>query len=289
VGLAVRALGELKRRLRPAVFAQLRLVLAGGYDVRVGENVGYYEELKQLAVVEGLAPSVDAFKPPLPGSAPVVPAPAAGGGAPGFAQVESCGPLTFVRSFSDEQKRALLAAAAAVVYTPTGEHFGIVPLECMAAYRPVVAVASAGPLESVVDGETGFLCAPTAEVRTRAAWAAVACLCVVVGGLALLARFRLLTRSPLSLVYCCHSLTQAFADALEKLVVAPQRALEMGRAGRAHVSAKFSRAAFGTQLNALVVGLASGAVVGSGSGAGVAGDGAAEGRPSQRRSARRRL
>ena len=41
---------------------------------------------------------------------------------------------------------------------------GIVPLECMAAARPVVAVASGGPLETVVHEETGFLCEPTPEV-----------------------------------------------------------------------------------------------------------------------------
>jgi glycogen synthase len=66
-----------------------------------------------------------------------------------------------VPSFSDQERLLLLAACNAVVYTPQNEHFGIVPLEAMAAARPVVACSSGGPLESVVDGETGFLCDPT--------------------------------------------------------------------------------------------------------------------------------
>lgn len=48
-----------------------------------------------------------------------------------------------------------------MLYTPQREHFGIVPLEAMAAGRPIIAVNSGGPMESVRDGETGFLCRPT--------------------------------------------------------------------------------------------------------------------------------
>ena len=66
--------------------------------------------------------------------------------------------ITFIRSFSDGQKGVLLGAAHAIAYTPPNEHFGIVPLECMASGRPVVCDASGGPLESVVGGETGWLC-----------------------------------------------------------------------------------------------------------------------------------
>ena len=82
-----------------------------------------------------------------------------------YPQVECFGPVTFVRSFSDAQKRYLLESCTAVVYTPSNEHFGIVPIEAMAACRPVVAVSSGGPLESVVDGETGFLRVAEPEVR----------------------------------------------------------------------------------------------------------------------------
>lgn len=41
------------------------------------------------------------------------------------------------------------------------EHFGIVPLEAMAAHKPVVACRSGGPVESIQHGRTGYLCEPT--------------------------------------------------------------------------------------------------------------------------------
>lgn len=41
------------------------------------------------------------------------------------------------------------------------EHFGIVPLEAMAAQKPVIACNSGGPVETIKNGETGFLCDPT--------------------------------------------------------------------------------------------------------------------------------
>ncbi len=47
-----------------------------------------------------------------------------------------------------------------MLYTPQNEHFGIVPIEAMAAGRPVVACSSGGPLESVVEGVTGLLRKP---------------------------------------------------------------------------------------------------------------------------------
>ena len=41
--------------------------------------------------------------------------------------------MMLIQSFTDAERGALLAAACAVVYTPMNEHFGIVPLEAMAA------------------------------------------------------------------------------------------------------------------------------------------------------------
>lgn len=68
--------------------------------------------------------------------------------------------VRFVRSFTTPQRTALLAACVAVLYTPPAEHFGIVPLEAMAASRPVIACNQAGPLETIVHGVTGLLCRP---------------------------------------------------------------------------------------------------------------------------------
>jgi len=105
-----------------------RLIIAGGYDARLAENVQHLRELGHHAADVGVRDRV-----------------------------------TFVPSFTDEQRAALLAGCVAVLYTPMGEHFGIVPLEAMAAARPVVACNSGGPLESVVNGETGFLKKPLPE------------------------------------------------------------------------------------------------------------------------------
>ncbi|CAF1914259.1 unnamed protein product, partial [Brassica napus] len=43
------------------------------------------------------------------------------------------------------------------------EHFGIVPLEAMVAYKPVIACNSGGPMETVKNGVTGYLCEATPE------------------------------------------------------------------------------------------------------------------------------
>ncbi|HEV8615451.1 MAG TPA: glycosyltransferase [Methylomirabilota bacterium] len=128
LGLAVDALAHLRPRLSPPDVARVRLVLAGHYDERLAE---------QRAVMDGLR-----------------------------ARVERHGVrdhVTFVISPSDRERRALLARCRCVVYTPAAEHFGIVPLEAMAAARPVIAVGHGGPTETIVDGVTGVLCPPTAE------------------------------------------------------------------------------------------------------------------------------
>ena len=65
-----------------------------------------------------------------------------------------------LKSCSNEVKVNFLRRSTALLYTPSNEHFGIVPLESMFLECPVVAVNSGGPLETVVDGETGFLCDP---------------------------------------------------------------------------------------------------------------------------------
>ena len=168
IGLAIRAFAALVHSKGSAAGAHL--VIAGGYDLRLPENVEHYEELKDLARREGLlgdgAASADMTR--LVSSWPSPVGPSAAGQSARSAIVESFSRVTFIRSFSDAEKSALLAASSAVVYTPANEHFGIVPLECMASCRPVIAVASGGPLESVLDGETGHLCQPTPEVSARA-------------------------------------------------------------------------------------------------------------------------
>jgi len=126
IGLAIRALASLRDDImgeKQFRAHKVHLIIAGGYDERVAENVEHYKELVSLAKSKGL---------------------------------HDC--VTFVRSFTDEEKSSLLRDCVAVLYTPNNEHFGIVPLECMSAGRPVIAVNSGGPTETVMNDQTGYLC-----------------------------------------------------------------------------------------------------------------------------------
>ncbi|CAN6176941.1 unnamed protein product [Urochloa humidicola] len=109
------------------------LTVAGGYDMRLKENVEYLEELKRLAETEGVS-----------------------------------GQVKFVTSCSTSERNELLSNCLCVLYTPKDEHFGIVPLEAMAAHKPVIACNSGGPVETVVNEVTGFLCDPSPTEFSKA-------------------------------------------------------------------------------------------------------------------------
>ncbi|KAI8825741.1 alpha-1,3/1,6-mannosyltransferase ALG2 [Fimicolochytrium jonesii] len=135
IELAIHAFHALRSK-EDAQFESLRLVIAGGYDSRVTENVEYLTELSSLA--QGLNLSTHTYSTEarnIPPSTQVV----------------------FLPSFTESQRTHLLATSQVLLYTPSNEHFGIVPLEAMYASLPVIAVNSGGPLETVVEGVTGFL------------------------------------------------------------------------------------------------------------------------------------
>jgi alpha-1,3/alpha-1,6-mannosyltransferase len=104
------------------------LIVAGGYDTKNVENVEYRGELQTIVDTTQLQDVV-----------------------------------TFKCDISDVERAQLFQTALGVVYTPDKEHFGIVPLEAMYAGTPVLAVNSGGPMETVVDGVTGFLRLPTPQ------------------------------------------------------------------------------------------------------------------------------
>jgi alpha-1,3/alpha-1,6-mannosyltransferase len=72
------------------------------------------------------------------------------------------GRVRFLPSITDKRRNELLNECQCLLYTPSNEHFGIVPLEAALASKPVIACKSGGPLETVVDGRTGFLREPDA-------------------------------------------------------------------------------------------------------------------------------
>lgn len=67
------------------------------------------------------------------------------------------GDYQFIRDLSNLDKVYLLQKTDVNLYTPIGEHFGIVPLEAMSCGTAVIAMASGGPLETVRDQNTGLL------------------------------------------------------------------------------------------------------------------------------------
>lgn len=149
IGLAIRAFASIPPDERQGV----RLVLAGGYDLRVAENVEYHRELQSLANECDLAHDTinNADNPTARRPA------------------DTAAPVLFLLSVPNDLKIALLRAASLLVYTPANEHFGIVPLEAMLARVPVLAANTGGPVETVVEGETGWLRDPYEPL----AWSAV--------------------------------------------------------------------------------------------------------------------
>lgn len=129
VALAVKAFsGALKSTNIPQ---DARLVIAGGFDERVANCVHTLRYLQRLCDTEGLSHSTDS----------------------------QTSQVLFLMNISETQKLALLKSehTKALLYTPSYEHLGIVPLEAMACGLPVLAVNNGGPQETIIDGQTGLL------------------------------------------------------------------------------------------------------------------------------------
>ncbi|CAH2054679.1 unnamed protein product, partial [Iphiclides podalirius] len=107
--------------------------MAGGFDPINLENMEHYIELTDLA-----------------------------------AELDIEDKITFMKSPKDTEKVSLLYHCKALIYTPSNEHFGIVPLEAMYYKKPVIAVNSGGPTETIVNDVTGYLCEANSEAFARA-------------------------------------------------------------------------------------------------------------------------
>lgn len=207
IELALEALSLLSPQMQTQTQKQSRvtLVIAGGYDTCVRENVDYLAELKSKATMLGLKWSYpvddnDEVQSPTPD-------------------------VIFRVSIDAKERDALLKYSTALLYTPENEHFGIVPLEAMRAGTPVIAVNSGGPTETVVSGETGFLCQQTPQAFCSA-------------------MSSLLGRENSAIHY---------QDACTPtLFCRSEASVKMGLCGKQHVQAKFSLEAMKTILKARI-------------------------------------
>ncbi|CCK70862.1 GDP-Man:Man(1)GlcNAc(2)-PP-dolichol alpha-1,3-mannosyltransferase KNAG_0F01940 [Huiozyma naganishii CBS 8797] len=140
-----------------------KLIVCGGYDERVSENVQYLRELQKEADEWKLSHITISY--------------------PEYARAKDLeffdarnAKVIFLTSISSSLKDLLLQKTKMLLYTPAREHFGIVPLEAMKFGKPVLAVTSGGPLETVVSyvpGEnentaTGWLRDPVKMVWAKA-------------------------------------------------------------------------------------------------------------------------
>jgi glycosyltransferase involved in cell wall biosynthesis len=79
------------------------------------------------------------------------------------------GRVTFAGRVADDDLTDLYARCLAVYYAPVDEDYGLVPYEALLSRKPVVTTFDAGgPLEIVVDGETGRVCEPTPDAVAEA-------------------------------------------------------------------------------------------------------------------------
>lgn len=77
--------------------------------------------------------------------------------------------VRLIGAFDEAEKRALYAHALGVVFVPRDEDLGYVTLEAMYAAKPVITCRDAGgPLEFVVDGETGWVVEPEPQALADA-------------------------------------------------------------------------------------------------------------------------
>lgn len=157
VELAVRSFARLVSTEK-SLQSDLLLIVAGGYDVRLEENVMYLKQLQRLASSLSLTHQTFFSTCDLTDSP---------------TSTERDLPVNkrqviFLPSIEDSFKTALLHKAEILLYTPSNEHFGIVPLEAMlAASAVVIAINSGGPKETIEHEKSGFLTDPIASAVAR--------------------------------------------------------------------------------------------------------------------------
>ncbi|KAL7539109.1 hypothetical protein ACHAXR_009036 [Thalassiosira sp. AJA248-18] len=195
------------------------LIIAGGYDPLNVENVEHLSELRVLA-----DEILDRYN--LPRSTVCSPSRSSTSTDDDALEVQDSSgrpnphlqnaSIAFHPSISNAKRTQLLSSASVWCYTPHREHFGIVPLEAMNAGVPLVAIRSGGPMETIVDGVTGYLVDYSAGDAMSA--------------------------SPRE-----NPTVKGFANAIFKLLSSPSRSKVMGQRGRERVDQAFGMETFRKQ------------------------------------------
>lgn len=110
-----------------------KLIIAGGYDSRVNENIDNLNKLKKLCIELNLK-STTVSK----------------GDLSSIDDINNYN-VIFLTSISTPLKNSLIKNCDLLLYTPSFEHFGIVPIEAMSLGKLVLATNTGGPLETVVN------------------------------------------------------------------------------------------------------------------------------------------
>jgi alpha-1,3/alpha-1,6-mannosyltransferase len=133
IPLAIEAFKKVYERVDDEIKNKLFLVIGGGYDERVSENINVYQKLSNLAKEYSIEKKV-----------------------------------IFLKNFNNSDRFLLFNHSTILLYTPENEHFGIVPIEAQLGGVCVVACNSGGPLESVINDKTGYLVNPDPESFSNA-------------------------------------------------------------------------------------------------------------------------
>ncbi|THV06101.1 alpha-1,3-mannosyltransferase ALG2 [Dendrothele bispora CBS 962.96] len=148
LALAGHAFAKLRQREEVKAntdLERLRLVIAGGYDPRLKDNlqtlssiidvIKYYKLTYKIVTPSSSTLFLDNLPVPVTNST--------------FSGSDDAD-VVLLLSFSTSQRTYLLSSPSiALLYTPTNEHFGIGPVEGMCAGLPVLAVGEGGPVESL--------------------------------------------------------------------------------------------------------------------------------------------
>lgn len=127
------AIKSYKKFLEKSSNSQVKLIVAGGYDHRVEENKQYLAHLEKLSAdlnLETLTIFNNEYSK--------------------YSNLSNNYNIIFLPSISSNLKELLLSQTKLLIYTPSFEHFGIVPLEAMKFGVPVIAVNNGGPIESII-------------------------------------------------------------------------------------------------------------------------------------------